>query len=410
MKWKQIYFILSLLFIGSLLCGCAQAPDEVVKNKEEYGDNMQVEETPVTKCTIDTLRLSSIDTITQEYKNIELPSHIDFSGIQDINLMTFQFVKDYRNEKEKYAIAFGLADNLEWHEVNGIQKGDTGLIYDSEARKEYMGILDNGTISFQQKSGYFALLEESEEVETEEEEESAVIEKRIYLKRGDPLEGTVNLNGKEVLLSDEVDWANKKINEIMSIDGSFVYDIRTVYVRKMKNGYNRLSLLGQMQYHGVTLDFYGATMEFDTENAAGYMKQIDNYVEIDMDFDKEITTYMNNGLYEILNEEPVEQVIDFQSAVDIVEREMSGFHKIKIEEIQLLYTLFPKYEYKDNKVYYGAPGNVVETRPVYSFMVKSGEDASTSGGSEGNELCYINVDMITGEVTNNFEDGGYSFQ
>ena len=286
------------------------------------------------------------------------------------------------------------------------------MTYDSKEKREYLSVGDNGCIYFEQKDGYTEL-DDGEDNEEEESEEVAIesdIQERIYLKRGDSKDKRINLNGQEVVLAEEVDWLNQKINQIMSIDGTFEYDVRTVYVRKRENGFHRLSVSAQMEYKGVTLDFFGAGMEIDDEKGRGYVKQMENSIRIQMDAHKEIACMGNSGLFEIVEEKPLEQVIDFQSAVDIVERKMAGFRKVSIAEVQVMYTMMPQYDYTEPEAYYAAPGNVVETRPVYSFMVKHGEEDFGKDVLEGNELCYINVDMITGEVTDNFEDRGYTMQ
>ncbi len=413
MKRKRYcLLVVSMLFAGSLCMGCAQAPDEVRKDMEKYGDNQQAEELETKTCTIEELRNSGVKNITQEYENIVLPEQIDFSGIQEVSLLKFQIVKNYSEQKEKYARAFGLSGELDWKRDEETKEG--GMIYDSKEKREYLSVGDNGHVHFEQKESYTELSDgtedDEEEEAAEEEEKKSDIEERIYLKRGDSAEKNVNLNGQEVALSEEIDWLNQEINQIASTDNAFEYDVRTVYVRKRENGFQHLSISAQMEYKGVTLDFFGAGLKVDDEKGLACVKQMENSIHVEMDAHKEIASMGNVGFFEVVEEKPLEQVIDFQSAVDIVERKMAGFRKLSIAEVQVMYTLIPKYDYTELGAEYAAPGNIVETRPVYCFMVKHGEEDSGSLVLEGNELCYINVDMVTGEVTDNLEEGDYSFQ
>lgn len=411
MKGKQYrLLILSMLLAGSLCMGCAQAPDEVKKDMEKYGENAQAEETETKTCTIEEVRNCNVKDITQKYENIVLPEHIDFSGIQEVSLLKFQFVKEHSKQREKYAQAFGLSGELDWKQDEFNLQGDTGMTYDSPAKREYLNVADNGFFYFEQKDGYTELQEESEEDIGTKEENASDIQERIYLKRGDSADQFVNLNGQEVTLSEEINWMNQEINRIMSVGGTFQYDVRTVYVRKRKNGFQHLSVLAQMEYKGVLLDFFGATIESDSEKMASYVKQMENDIRMQMDVHEEIAAMGNNGMFEVVEEKPLEEVIDFQSAVDAVGRKMAGFREVQIEEVQVMYTLLPQYDYTETDANYMAPGNIVETRPVYSFMVKYGEDNFGTDVMEGNALCYINVDMVTGEVTDNFEDRGYTIQ
>lgn len=67
-------------------------------------------------------------------------------------------------------------------------------------------------------------------------------------------------------------------------------------------------------------------------------------------------------------------------------------------------------DYQSETEYYAAPGNVVRARPVYSFMIVYGEADTSMGVTENNTFCYVNVDMLTGEVTTNMDSKGFTLQ
>ncbi|MDE6567281.1 MAG: hypothetical protein K2K70_06080 [Lachnospiraceae bacterium] len=191
----------------------------------------------------------------------------------------------------------------------------------------------------------------------------------------------------------------------MTLDSAFDFDIRTIYIRKNNADTQRVSMSAWMRYHGMPLDFFGGGME--DVGKYSRVNYTDNILQVEMLRDEEFAFLVNQRSFEVSHEKPVEQVIDLQSAVNIAEEKMSGFHRIAIAEIEAMYTLIPQYDYKVKDAYYAMGGNLVKTRPVYSFIIKYDDDACDKGVNEAYDLCYINVDMLTGEVTDNLEESGY---
>lgn len=394
MKGNKTYFLLlSLLFIGGLCTGCAQAPEKVLENKKEYGSNKQVGVSQISWCSIEELRGSSMDDIIQQHGNLSLPDQVDFSSIQDVHELELKFPDHYTQRKQEFAELFGLGTGLRWEERGVKSKKYRLAEYDSQEKKEYLCIEDNGFVSFDSPDCY------------EISEGEHPISQKIYLKRGDAADINVNLDGKNVSLLEEINWANTKINQIMTLDSAFDFDIRTIYIRKNNADTQRVSMSAWMRYHGMPLDFFGGGME-DVGNYSR-VNYTDNILQVEMLRDEEFAFLVNQRSFEVSHEKPVEQVIDLQSAVNIAEEKMSGFHRIAIAEIEAMYTLIPQYDYKVKDAYYAMGGNLVKTRPVYSFIIKYDDDACDKGVNEAYDLCYINVDMLTGEVTDNLEESGY---
>ena len=163
---------------------------------------------------------------------------------------------------------------------------------------------------------------------------------------------------------------------------------------------------------GVPLDFYGGETVIDGVNG-GKVEKMDTFVNVAITDKNRYEFYLNNGVFEVKNRIKVDEIVDFQSAVNILTEKMSGFNKIEIVEVEPLYVLQPQYDVASNE-YYAKPGNTVKAIPVYSFLVKFNGDNSFDDCSvdikEGNDYCYINVSMLDGSLTSNLEEKGYTPQ
>ena len=84
-----------LLTFGILsFCGCQQAPEAVQENMDKYNENKQIEEPDVDYCSIDDLKNVDIKKINEQYENIVLPEHADFSNVEDVCLLQVQVESD----------------------------------------------------------------------------------------------------------------------------------------------------------------------------------------------------------------------------------------------------------------------------------------------------------------------------
>lgn len=105
------------------------------------------------------------------------------------------------------------------------------------------------------------------------------------------------------------------------------------------------------------------------------------------------------GRLKIDSAEKVSEIVDLESAIRLVNREVSGFHQLKIDKVLPLYALYPKYNTEEELISF--PGQKVEGRPVYAFIIKEVEDKSEFGITKNNACKVVFVDMVTGEVCTN---------
>ena len=134
---------------------------------------------------------------------------------------------------------------------------------------------------------------------------------------------------------------------------------------------------------------------------SGSGSQMDFFTQgIQLNYDgMDALSFFSNGVGKIRIDfrEEIDEVIDLQSAIRRMNEEMSGFRELNISKILPMYVLYPIYE--TNEELYGAPGQKLEGRPVYAFVIKEGVDDAEFGISKGNTARTIFVDMVTGEVT-----------
>ena len=133
-----------------------------------------------------------------------------------------------------------------------------------------------------------------------------------------------------------------------------------------------------------------------------------SWVDVEVDEVDKPSFFKEEAKFYIDEEEPIHQVLDFKSAVNLVEETLSGFSEIEICEIRVEYMIYAeKSENEDDngEVATYREGAVFHTIPVYSFLIEFGEeDEDTLGFLECNEYVYVNVDMTDGTVITNFEE------
>ena len=74
---------------------------------KKYGDNPQLESSEFTYCSVDEIKQAKLPELTGS--NLSFPEHIDFSGVEDVEILHLSLEKDFLNESnvEKYMALFG---------------------------------------------------------------------------------------------------------------------------------------------------------------------------------------------------------------------------------------------------------------------------------------------------------------
>ncbi|WP_455719535.1 hypothetical protein [Agathobacter sp.] len=387
-----MFIILTCMFIMS---ACQKVPDEVKKNMEQYGKNGYQNDRDNTYCSVDELKNISMADMEVHDKNIIFPSKVDFSNLEEVGEMTFKFQQNYTEYMSYYCEQFGIDSSLKTIS-EGALEGDSGEVVDDNKVKKYLYISESGVISYMASNFY----------DEENISNSMVDTEKIYLSRGDGTDKKIKFRSGEADISEEVEFAetmSKKI--IKGVDG-FSTEVRTIHLLENNENEQYAIMNLQLKYKGMILDFFGGGIE-STEDGLGKVSNMDNYINIGLSDKNEISRLSANGILRVEKYNRKDKVIDLQTAINIFENEMASFNKVDVCEIEPVYMLVPIYDVAGGE-YYAKGGNEVKAIPVYSFLIKYGNDDSEIGIQEGNELVYFNVNMLTGEVYTNFESKGYA--
>lgn len=382
--------LLVAFFILCLLAGCQQTPDEVLERMENYGHGKQIEKSEEDYCTIEELRNARIEDIDHVPDNLELPQQVDFSGIESISNLTLKRYENYGMHKDDIAALLDVK-NPNWI----MEEGDSKWYeYEDAERKIYLAVDENGEVVYIGNDLY---------EDTEEEENPPTIE-RIYLNREECPTITCKMKDEEILLPDLINYMDKWIDNCEYFQDEFEYEVKTVFVKEKEDKTNRVSMVLQKMYKGVGLNYIAfGNGGWDMKSLAYTGTELD--ITID-ELGKPSFLSDETKVY-IEKEEPIEEVLTFNSAVNLVEETLSGFSKIEVCEIRVEYMIRAEmWENEENNT--SIPGAVFHTTPVYSFLIEFPEEYDdTLGILECNEYAYVNVDMTDGTIITNFKDRSF---
>ncbi|SFO30188.1 hypothetical protein SAMN04487831_11757 [Pseudobutyrivibrio sp. UC1225] len=386
---KNIFPLIVCSLSMFLFTSCMPVPEEVSANMDKYGENKYKEQISFEYCSVNDLKCMDIDDVISSDKNITYPDNVDFSKIKSISEGEFQFSQDYQKNDEYYRELFDFTE-VSSEDFQGALNGDEALVYDDVIEKRYYSISDSGQLSYvvapyYDDTSWINIQNGIEEINLFKDEYSDI---------------SINFKDESVTLNNELVFIDNYLGNIL-IDEDFDITPRKVYIRKDFEGNDLISVNAVFDYDGMILDFFGGGIGVD--NNVYYVKEMNEYINMDITDAGGISLISIPGILEIKDAEPVDKIIDLQTAVNIFEKEMSTFNELKVEEIIPLYMIEPIYD-SSRREYYASAGNAVKFTPVYSFIMAYGNDYSEVGILEGNTLVYVNINMITGKVTSNLEE------
>lgn len=383
---KKIKVLFSLFLIGLLLCGCQETPEKVKENMQEYGDNPQVESSEITYCSAAELKESKMPEITGS--NLSFPKEVDFSHIEDVEVLSLSVEKNFLedNNVEKYAKLFGV-DKRKLKKEGAETPWGQMLSYDNERTGNYLNISKNG--------GMARMAGELYDVKPN------VVEKKYNLDKDDISKVKVTLTDGTVNLSKLCKDTEQWLEDNMQIDG-IRYKISDVYVRKSEEKQEAprtLSMLAEYDHKGIRFNYHMKSESVEDENFE--TKDITTFLAAELGMaDSGIPSYFSRNINVAIDSaEQVEQVVDLESAVNIVKEKMSAFGVFKISEILPLYMLnLGKNAEK--------PGAQIEARPGYAFLITEEHKDDKYFGILKMNNCkhYFFVDMVTGELITDLEN------
>ena len=389
---KNIIIFLSFLLCFGALCGCRKTPDEVTERAKDYGENKQIkEDVEPTYCKLDELKNAGIADIDIDTGNIELPDKVDFSGVEDVCLLHMLYENDFLKNKDTYMGFFGINKDSFSENYNNVF--GAGESYDDKKTKKGFNISDNGFMSYYAGVTYDYLMDEEEKVQF-------IQEKEYDMDIDDISEIRIAFGNNESGLSDMCEKAEKWLETNMQVQ-QLAYHVSDAIVRTVKYPESEkestvLSLCAELKYKGISLNDH-FSMFFDDSDEV-----INRYTtNINYDVPDSVTFFSGgDGKIKLDSAESLEKIVDFKSAVKLVNKKMADFNKLKVEKIMPLYTIYSIYNV-DKHEYISQPGRKVEARPVYAFLFNKKEENEDLGISKEYEH-FILVDMETGELTTDF--------
>lgn len=393
---KRAFIALSL--ISFLFTSCAAVPQGVRDNADRYGSNSSKNKEEIEYCDIDELKKIDMDNIEVPDANIVFPEEVDFSDVESVYDLDLYFRSKSSMDTDSYANCFGMDEKLSCEHMEGVLKGDSGTVIKSQSGESlYIG--DSGTISYIGKNYSY-----------NDNSLQEVTSRKVYLKQGGSTEEMVTFPSGEVsleqLIMDYETWFKES-----PMNYELKPEIRSAYIYETPDGMDLVSMYGMLLLDGMPLDYYGGGKLEMVDGMYGKLMSINAYQQVVLSDQDAYDFYYLSEDYEVDNKSPLNQVVDFQSAVNIVCEEMSGFNQLEIVEVEPVYVLSPEYDPTNNE-YYATAGNRVEATPVYSFMVRIGDTNDEVDNLydrlESDEYCYINVSMIDGSLSTNFAERGYN--
>lgn len=398
---KNLLIFFVCIFSCGVLCGCHKTPQEVIDRTKDYGKNEQIaKNVDITYYEPLELKNANISDVNIDTGNIELPDKIDFSAIEDVSLLHMSYEKDFLSDKDQYLQLFGVNKNTFSESSDGM----LGVCetYDSKTEKKGFNISDNGFISYYSGVTYDYIV--GENADDEDAQFQTIINNEYDIDTNDISETNITLNDGSINLLKMCRKAEKWLTKKMPA-GQLEYHIsdaltKTLLYPQDKKESPVLTLCAELEYKGIRLNNHVSQISDNSEK-----KLVGCDINISYDTQNTITFFSNGkGTIKLNSAESLEKIVDFKSAVNLVNKKLADFNKLKIEKIIPLYVIYSTYDIDTND-YISAPGKSIDARPVYAFLFNKKDENEDLGISKEYEHFVI-VDMETGELTTDFENLG----
>ena len=397
---KKIIFIVGMLCFCSmyLLTGCQKVPSEVTERMKEYGANEEKEAVDMHYIKVSTLDALEVDTSSIKTDNMILPEKVSFHGIKEISNLDCRYIKGHTDNRDELVQMF-FGTQVSWEKYVDEENKDY-IFYEINnlEKRLYMGVRDNGFTSLLREDIYDVNFNSSFS------KPDRVV--RLEQESGKP-EVLVDLGGQKLDALDESKYVVKWLEENWNpYDGAFSFQPKTLVVRPCGE-HEMLSMFFERAYKGVPLSSYtdilgevdGKTIDMRTSAGINFAMTVHGRIDC---FTNE------TGILDIAGEENIVDIIDLESAVRLAEQEISGFKKMEIADVRIIYDLYNEYDYKKEHSMADSPGNKVIAKPAYSFVINTETKEESVFVNENEMYSYINVDAVDGSVTYNLDNIKYS--
>lgn len=397
----KLAFCVGVLCMAVFFCGCQNTQQPVVGEEERQqretdepqatGQGEEKEKGTAEEasgfgyCTVDELKAITLSELGGENLYFSGEVGVDFSGIEGVNVLHLSREHDFAKTSnlKRYTSLFGVDREKLVRRKN--KSLGSWFEYQDDSEQNYMLIGEDGALV--RMAGRLG------------NAPSNTVEEK-YATGTDDVSGVkVTLADKKVDLGEFCERTENWLGKNMPVGGlpGMHYHISDVFVRKLKGekGDRRvLSMCAEYEFQGIPLDSFTYPLarrakDVGTNETAGSM-----FARLDYEDSGIPSMFSRNDFFSVKSLEPVDKVVDFKSAVRLVEENRAKFSSFRISKVLALYALHLEEGSKE--------GTEIEGRPVYAFL--SGYDSDideTEWGVVKDVECdhYIYVDMVTGDVS-----------
>ncbi len=347
---------------------------------EESAQGTAEETSGMEYCTVDELKALTLSELGGENLYFSGEVGVDFSGIEAVNVLHLSLEDNFAKEgnRKKYAALFGV--KAETLKKRSDKDSDSGT-YESDSERNYMRIGKSGDLVHIGGKLYSG--------------SSNTVEAKYDTDADDVSGVKITLADKKVELGEFCKQSEKWLGKNMPFGGidGMKYHISQIVVRKPKGekgGRRALSMQAQYEFQGMPLDSYNGQLAYTAKDTAANATAGAVYTEMDYEKSGAPSTFIRSEFLSVDSLERIDKVVDFKTAVRLVEERRAKFGSFRISKIVPMYALHIEEESKQGTKY--------EARPVYAFFSERTDygDGALYGGGIDN---YIYVDMVTGEVS-----------
>lgn len=386
--------ILCVLMTTALLTGCADVPEEVRKEINNYHSecsSQNIENNGFAYISTSDIEQDFEKAIKQDYGQFHISNQIRPNTPNELYLMSLAKTEHFSVNYDQAMSLFFTESELNIRET--VKDNDGNILFDDPVSKVYGCVGDDGFIAMLKPEVYdisFAYNEPNV---------------RIYHPaRNEDLSDEYELEDGECSIRDAVNYVNRwLISSYQVLSPNYSYEVETVIVRE-HNGKYLFEILIRVLYKDVALNSY--TQELDIKNGSftKLLKYTNCGLQIQMVKSDEIASFTNLcGIFEPEETDTVEQCISLQSALEYCAATFTDFKDVTISDIQAMYTIEPQYVETEPDVFILTG---YQSRPVWEFVIDVDPPEFMKSGevnTYGDIRKYIYVDMITGELHYNFD-------
>ena len=388
--WMQKPFQLLISIITlCMLSGCVATP-ESVKN-QETGEKADIEYEQIQYCKPEEVNELMQEALDLELDNIKLPDTIHMQDASQVSNVMFRYSSDVLERKEELAKILDFPCK-EWKVFDMGRENDETMTAEGDSKKDLITVSDNGFVSIM-KNNVSQLLEDEFNPQIED-----IIQ--IPLENDDWKERQCNLKDGTCTLGNVVqNIENFFRNDWCAFQPDFEQKVKTILLRE-EDKQNYLNVTVAQYYKGIPLSTISTW-----SSSSGIIDKTCASFDILLDSKDEFTWLTNGtGMLEAVKEEAIEEVISPKTAMKFLEIRYTDYREIEIKDIQLVYELTPQ----GKALELIAPGAEVKAVPYYSFLIeRKYEDVGITSVDESTLNYYINVNMLTGEIEEDIDEGIY---